>query len=111
MSGTKASYLARFCATSGQEFVAFNYSGHGQSGGEFIAGTIGGWIALARELGAQLVGLIGIAAAPDFTENQIKPALTAVQQTELARTGRTELANPYGALIPISHALLEEGRW
>jgi pimeloyl-ACP methyl ester carboxylesterase len=44
MKGTKAEALARFAALKGRGFVRFDYSGHGESQGDFAAGTIGRWL-------------------------------------------------------------------
>jgi pimeloyl-ACP methyl ester carboxylesterase len=44
MGGTKATALAAWARTAGRACVRFDYSGHGQSGGEFAAGTIGRWL-------------------------------------------------------------------
>src|SRR5437016_4483621 len=41
MKGTKAEALARFAADEGRAFVRFDYSGHGESRGDFAARTIG----------------------------------------------------------------------
>jgi len=93
--GTKATHLEEFCKARGQEYIRFDYSGHGDSGGSFAEGTIeswrddaeailgqlidrpailagssmGGWIALLLALSRpeKVAGLVGIAAAPDFT--------------------------------------------
>jgi pimeloyl-ACP methyl ester carboxylesterase len=43
MSGSKAEALAAFGRDRGQRVVRFDYSGHGQSGGSFEAGTISRW--------------------------------------------------------------------
>src|SRR5262249_39734644 len=43
MQGTKAAALARFAEESGRAFVRFDYSGHGESKGAFVDGTIGCW--------------------------------------------------------------------
>src|SRR6185295_1701516 len=97
MGGTKATAVDAFCAERGQAFLRFDYLGHGQSSGDFRDGTIGrwrqdalaaideltdgpqllvgssmgGWIALlaARARPQRVAGLVGIAAAPDFTED------------------------------------------
>ena len=45
MKGTKASALADWAARESRACVRFDYSGHGESGGEFTDGTIGGWLA------------------------------------------------------------------
>src|SRR5258707_12699609 len=44
MKGTKAEALARFAADKGRGFVRFDYSGHGESPGDFADGTIGRWL-------------------------------------------------------------------
>ncbi|MBS7544544.1 alpha/beta hydrolase [Ancylobacter oerskovii] len=43
MRGTKAEELARWGEAQGREVVRFDYSGHGESGGAFIDGTISDW--------------------------------------------------------------------
>ncbi len=97
MTGSKAAALAEWARAAGRGFVRLDYSGCGASGGDFLDGSIGrwtgdalavidhvapgapvvlvgssmgGWIALrlGMALGARLAGLIGIAAAPDFTD-------------------------------------------
>jgi pimeloyl-ACP methyl ester carboxylesterase len=45
MKGTKAEALARWAEANGRACVRFDYSGHGESGGVFTDGTIGGWLA------------------------------------------------------------------
>jgi len=123
MTGTKATTLETFCAARGQAFVRFDYRGHGESSGGFEDGTIGdwandaiavldevtegplvivgssmgGWImllaALARKERVQ--GLVGIAAAPDFTSRMLATELTEAQRDELGRTGRTSMSSDY----------------
>ena len=44
MQGTKAQVLAQWAAKTGRACVRFDYSGHGESGGVFIDGTIGRWL-------------------------------------------------------------------
>jgi pimeloyl-ACP methyl ester carboxylesterase len=44
MRGTKAEALAAHAAKTGQAYVRFDYSGHGESGGPFEAGTISRWL-------------------------------------------------------------------
>ena len=44
MKGTKAESLAQWARENGRSCVRFDYSGHGESSGDFAAGTIGGWL-------------------------------------------------------------------
>ena len=44
MKGTKAVALAQWAAQHGRACIRFDYSGHGDSGGDFTDGTIGGWL-------------------------------------------------------------------
>jgi pimeloyl-ACP methyl ester carboxylesterase len=44
MLGTKAEWLAGFCATRGMAYLRHDYSGHGESGGDFADGTISKWV-------------------------------------------------------------------
>ena len=44
MKGTKAQALDRWAQAQGRACVRFDYSGHGESGGDFIEGTIGRWL-------------------------------------------------------------------
>jgi pimeloyl-ACP methyl ester carboxylesterase len=138
MSGAKALAVRDFCAARGQACLRFDYSGHGASGGDFSCGTIGqwhddaarviaqrtegplilvgssmgGWIALllARALGDRVAGLIGIAAAPDFTETLMWQSMTPGEQATLLEQGRIEVPSDYGAPLVITRALIEDGR-
>jgi pimeloyl-ACP methyl ester carboxylesterase len=44
MKGTKAEALDRWAAAEGRACLRFDYSGHGESGGDFMDGTIGRWL-------------------------------------------------------------------
>jgi pimeloyl-ACP methyl ester carboxylesterase len=139
MTGIKATFLDSLCAERGHAFLRFDYSGHGTSGGRFVDGTIsrwrddavavidamlpsgpllfvgssmGGWIALLAALarGARVAGLIGIAAAPDFTEDLMLESLTYQERAQLRQAGTISVPNPYGPPTPITRALIEDGR-
>ncbi len=138
MTGEKATALAGFCAECGQAMLRFDYSGHGTSGGRFEDGTLsrwtddalamidrrtdgplilvgssmGGWIALLAALGrpGRVAALIGIAAAPDFTEALMWPAMTLEQRATLERDGVVHRPSQYGEPTPITRALIEDGR-
>jgi pimeloyl-ACP methyl ester carboxylesterase len=44
MKGTKAEALALWARENGRSCLRFDYSGHGESSGDFTAGTIGAWL-------------------------------------------------------------------
>lgn len=138
MTGTKALYLEGQCRARGQEFVRFDYSGHGASDGTFADGTIGiwtsdaraildhalqsrdvilagssmgGWIALLLGLSCpeRIAGIVGISAAPDFTRT-MHHTLNDAQRHELEKTGRTHLPGDYSPEpYLVTKALLEDG--
>jgi pimeloyl-ACP methyl ester carboxylesterase len=138
MTGEKATALAAFCAAAGRAMLRFDYSGHGASGGRFEAGTIGrwtddalamidrqttgplilvgssmgGWIGLLAALvhPERIVGLIGIAAAPDFTEALMWQRMTPEERAALMRDGVLHRPSQYGEPYPITRALIEDGR-
>ncbi len=136
--GTKALFLEDQCRARGQAFVRFDYSGHGDSEGRFEDGTIGrwkedarlvldkltqgpvvlvgssmgGWIALllARECPERIAGLVGIAAAPDFTKD-VEAALGEAERALLDRAGYVEIPNGYDdGVHHMSRAFLNDGR-
>jgi pimeloyl-ACP methyl ester carboxylesterase len=118
--------------------LRFDYSGHGGGGGRFEDGTIGiwstdapsaidrltegplvlvgssmgGWIALLAALARRerVVGLIGIAAAPDFTETLMWARLSVEQRAALMEHGIIHRPSRYGDPTPITRALIEDGR-
>jgi pimeloyl-ACP methyl ester carboxylesterase len=139
MTGTKASYLEDYCRRRGQAFVRFDYFGHGASSGDFAMGTIGrwtedaiavldsltegaqiligssmgGWIMLLAALAraARVHALIGIAAAPDFTEDLLWPRLDRAQQRELRECGAVTLPSEYDpAGYTYRLSLFEDGK-
>src|SRR3974377_1797429 len=63
MKGTKADALDHWAAQQGRACIRFDYSGHGESGGDFRDGTIGRWldesVAVYRAFAKGPQGLIG----------------------------------------------------
>lgn len=138
MGGTKAMALEAWAKAEGRAFLRFDYSGHGQSGGDFndlgigdwfadaraalaltqgpqvlVGSSMGGWIALllARALPERVAGLVGIAAAPDFTEDSVLPSLTAAEQVQMATRGLIERPSAYsGEPYVFTAKLIEQGR-
>jgi len=119
MTGTKALALDAFAEATGCGCLRFDYSGTGASGGRFEDGTLarwldetlaaldrltegrlilvgssmGGWIALHAALKRpdRVAALVGIAAAPDFTDW----GFTAEQKITLLQQGELRRPNPY----------------
>lgn len=138
MTGTKASFLDEYCARDGFGLTRFDYRGHGASSGRFeegclsdwfddaltvldrlcagpqilVGSSMGGWIGLllARARPERIAGFVGIAAAPDFTEDLIRPVLTPAQHAALARDGFFyEDDTPPDHRVPITKKLLDDG--
>lgn len=138
MAGTKALFLAERCRDRGQSMLRFDYSGHGTSGGRFEDGSIsawiddaltviqavvdgplvlvgssmGGWIMLhvALALGERVKGLVGIAAAPDFTRELMWRDFSAAQRKALTRDGVIVLDSEYDPDgYPVTKAFIEDG--
>lgn len=56
MEGTKALHLQAWAERTGRAFLRFDYSGHGQSEGAFLDGSIGDWFEDARAVCGLLAG-------------------------------------------------------
>ncbi len=139
MTGSKATALEEFAVKNNQNFVRFDYMGHGQSSGKFIDGTIGHWtedaLAVIDELteGPQILvgssmggwimfnaalkrpdrtkGLIGIAAAPDFTQDLMWEKFSQEIKDTLLNEGVYYEPSEYGdEPYAITLNLIEEGR-
>ena len=139
MTGTKAQFLEDWAREQGRAFLRFDYSGHGQSSGDFLDGSIGdwaedaiaaissltdgpqvlvgssmgGWVSLlvCKAMPQRVAALIGIAAAPDFTEDSMWDGFDADQRAALLADGQIELPTEYDDdPYIITRRLIEEGR-
>ena len=138
MTGTKARYLEDWCRARDHAFVRFDYQGHGRSSGRLIDGTIGAWrddalavlaactrgplLLVGSSMGAWVMvlaalamrerihGLVGVAAAPDFTEDLLWARLDEAQRATLRRNGVLHLPSAYGEPMPFGWRLVEDGR-
>ncbi len=139
MTGTKAQYLEDWARQTGRGFLRFDYTGHGASSGRFedgcigdwvrdaaeiitamtegpqilVGSSMGGWIALriARDMPDRVAGLVGIAAAPDFTEDSMWAGFSEEQRRTLMAEGRLELPSEYDdSPYVITRKLIEDGR-
>jgi pimeloyl-ACP methyl ester carboxylesterase len=134
MEGGKATALDAWAESRGRAMLRFDYGGCGMSGGAFEAQTLhmwksdvlamidtvvegpvvlvgssmGGWLMLlaALERPDRVAGLLGIAAAPDFTGW----GYSQDQKMTILREGRLEEPNPYGDTPTVtSRAFWESG--
>jgi pimeloyl-ACP methyl ester carboxylesterase len=133
MAGSKAVALDEWAARSGRAFVRFDYRGCGESAGAFedftledwrddalgmidategpvmlVGSSMGGWIMLLAALTRpeRVAALVGIAAAPDFTEW----GFDADQKALLARDGRIVEPSVYGPPLVTTHGFWEAGQ-
>ena len=119
MNGTKALALEEWAKRRGQAYLRFDYAGCGESEGAFedqtladwrddalriidavvdgpvvlVGSSTGGWVMLlvAKARPEQVQGLVGIAAAPDFTDW----GFTQEQKLHLLQHGRLEQPSDY----------------
>ena len=115
MTGTKALALEAACRAEGRGFVRFDYYAHGASPGDFERATIGRWkddtlavidrvtegplVVVGSSMGGWMMllaalarpdrvqGLVGVAAAADFTQELMWPELSEEARATLARDG------------------------
>jgi pimeloyl-ACP methyl ester carboxylesterase len=141
MAGTKAQVLADQAQATGGGYLRFDYFGHGESDGDFAAGTIshwredvlavideltegplvlvgssmGGWLACLATIARpeRVKALVLVAPAPDFTEKLMEPELSQEARAAIARDGAWIRPSDYDdGGYPITRALLEDGaRW
>lgn len=139
MTGTKARTLESHCREKGRAYVRFDYTGHGASSGTFREGTIsrwasdalavidrategpvvlvgssmGGWIMILAALARpeRICGLVGVASAPDFSEDLIWANMDDRSRGQVAGGGVAWLPNLYGdEPTPVTADFLEDGR-
>ena len=137
MNGSKALALEQHCQEQGLAFLRFDYMGHGNSSGNFADGTIGlwaqnaliafdeltegpqiivgssmgGWMMILTALSRpeRVAGLVGIAAAPDFTEDLLPKQLTEIQLSKIQEDGFVVIPSEYEIPYTITKKLLDDG--
>ena len=136
--GTKAIFLSEWAERNNRDFLRFDYRGHGASSGMFedtsisdwlddtkriimgltsgpqilVGSSLGGWISLlfTRLFPEKVAGIIGIAAAPDFTVQYSSKNLTKEQRQELSSTGKLSFYSEYfDQPLIITQKLIEDG--
>ncbi len=137
--GAKAQALAQHAEGRGYGLLRFDMFGHGASSGRFedggisrwvadtlavldrltagpqvlVGSSMGGWVmvkaAMARP--EKVTGLVGIAVAPDFTEDLMWDSFTPAQREALMTAGTVDLPSEYNdGPYRISRHLIEDGR-
>jgi len=139
MTGLKAMALEAHCAATGRAFVRFDYRGHGASGGRFagcllgdwrddalavldrategpqilVGSSMGVWIAILAAMARpdRVAALVGVAGAPDFTEDLVWGRLGGADRDRVRAEGRWTAPSRYGdGDYHFSLALIEEAR-
>ena len=133
MEGGKATALDSWAAAEGRAMIRFDYGGCGASDGEFetqtlhrwrddavvmidrvdgpvllVGSSMGGWLMLLAALARpeRVKALVGIAAAPDFTDWGYSDA----EKRAIRETGRLSRPSPYGDSPTVtSRAFWESG--
>lgn len=131
MEGGKATALDAWAAETGRAMLRFDYGGCGTSAGDFeaqglsdwrddavamidraggpvvlVGSSMGGWLMLLAALvrPERVAGMVGIAAAPDFTEWGFSDA----EKAAIARDGRLVEETPYGDRPYVTTRLFRE---
>lgn len=139
MDGSKALCLEEWAKAQGRSFLRFDYRGHGHSSGSMqqttisdwtadvlcvvdelttgpqvlVGSSLGGWLMLNAALARpdRIAGLVGIAAAPDFTEELIWAELDEDQRHQMQQEGKIALPNPYAdEPVVYPYQLIVDGR-
>jgi pimeloyl-ACP methyl ester carboxylesterase len=139
MSGTKAEALDAFCAAREHAFLRFDYFAHGVSSGDFaeatigrfladtlaaidkltegrlvlVGSSIGGWLMLLAALARpeRIKALVGIAAAPDATEDLMWQRFPFDLREQIITNGAARVSSKYSeAGYLITRKLIEEAR-
>jgi len=140
ITGEKPSTFRKYCGKKKIGFLAFEYSGHGKSSGKFIEGNIskwsndakqiikakikskkklifigssmGSWIVLNlfKSFQRRLIGFIGIASAPEFTEEIMWKKFSKKIKKIILKNKIYYLENDYETPYPITKNLIMNGR-
>jgi esterase/lipase len=135
----KANYLKKFAAKNKINLLLFEYSGHGKSSGRFVDFSIKNWIEdskliieklvkdgriliIGSSMGAwigiklikyfhkKIIGLIGIAPAPDFTEELIWKKLNSYQRKKIKLNKIYKLKSSYNNFYPITKKFIFDAK-
>ena len=140
MVGEKPNTIQKFCSKKKIGFLKFEYSGHGKSSEKFTDGNISKWTNDAKQLikakikgkkklifigssmgswivlnlfesfNRQLIGFIGIASAPEFTEEIMWKKFSKKIKKIILKNKIYYLENDYEVPYPITKNLIMDGR-
>jgi len=140
MVGEKPNTIQKFCTKKRIGFIKFEYSGHGKSSEKFTEGNISKWTNDAKQLikakikskkklifigssmgswivlnlfesfNRQLIGFIGIASAPEFTEEIMWKKFSKKIKKIILKNKIYYLENDYEVPYPITKNLIMDGR-
>lgn len=138
MQGTKATGFMEFAKANVFSYTCFDYRGHGQSSTEFrnctlntwlddatsildrvtqgpqilVGSSMGGWLMLhlAKRRPDRIHGLVGIGAAPDFTEEFLCKQFTPQERFELETNGFVTQPSDYESPYIFTWDLIQSGR-
>ena len=140
IEGEKPVTFEKFCRKKRVGFLTFEYSGHGKSSGKFtdgnlskwtndakqlikakiknkkklifIGSSMGSWIALNlfKNFSRQLIGFIGIASAPEFTQEIMWKNFSKKIKKIILKNDIYYLENDYETPYPITKNLIMDGR-
>ena len=135
----KAKYLKNFSNKNKVNLLLFEYSGHGRSSGQFIDFSIKNWVEDSRLIIKRLIkknkiiligssmgawigillikyfykrikGLIGIAAAPDFTRELIWKKLNIFEKNKIRKDKIYKLKSSYNNFYPITKKFIFDAK-
>ena len=138
LEGEKPNAFLKFAKKNKISFLALEYSGHGKSSGKFINGNISKWsketsilirkyvkkkdfILIGSSMGAwislnqfkifkkQIIGFLGIGAAPEFLENLMWKKFTKKMKEKTINKGIYHLKHG-DYEYPITYQLIKDGR-
>ncbi|MCC1494795.1 carboxylesterase [Cognatishimia sp. F0-27] len=136
MGGTKVVHLEAWARREGRAFLRLDYAGHGASGGVFEEGCIGdwtddaeaviravcdtpvvlvgssmgGWVACLLSQRMRLKAFVGIAAAPDFTEDGFWASFSEAQRRQVMEEGQLIMPSPHEDPYVVTRKVIEDGR-
>ena len=136
MCGQKALEIENWAKKKNHSFLRFDYTGHGESSGNFenlvfsdwikdsqfmlknftsgpqilIGSSMGGWIMLSivKKKLFKINSIIGLASAPDFPKRLIWDKINYSQKKNLIKSGKLVMASDYGDDYVITYDLIKD---